>query len=273
MHLRSRFPVSPSPQNLKQAVAFRQIRDLTRNRIPRHVPGSSHCRESCADLVPVRAVRRFLGRANASQPGRIEQDDAFISDLQFDGPLGRDCLRQSDDGFRQTARVVDVGSVGLRNELQGLVAGFNRAPIERRRDLQHSDFLRTLRVISESEFAADSEAMLLWLDLNIQIVISEGECLAVERKTIHHRGTEHTEKTQALINGLHFGELHFASEEPFLARLCRTISNRTTAAATETFSDGTLPSIGIETRKSHFLFTRSCNPLPSPPRTSAQSML
>ncbi len=39
-----------------------------------------------------------------------------------------------------------------------------------------------------------------------------------------------------------------------------------TPAATDTFSDGTLPSIGMETRKSHFLATRSWTPLPSDPR-------
>src|SRR5271167_4766994 len=115
--------------------------------------------------------------------------------------------------------------------------------------------------------------MLFRVDLNLQVVIGEGEGLAVQRKAIHHRGTEDTEDTQALVNGLHFGGLHFASGEPCLARRCRTISNNTTAAATETFSDGTLPSIGMETTKSHFLLTRSCSPLPSPPSTSAQSML
>src|ERR1700693_2893269 len=115
--------------------------------------------------------------------------------------------------------------------------------------------------------------MLFRFDLDVQIVTGEGKCLAVQRKTVHRRGAEHAEKSQALVGGLHLPELHFEPEEPFLARRCRTISNKTTAAATETFSDGTLPNIGIETRKSHLRFTRSWSPLPSPPRTSAQSML
>ena len=44
-------------------------------------------------------------------------------------------------------------------------------------------------------------------------------------------------------------------------------------AATETFNEGTLPNIGIDTRKSHFLRTRSWTPLPSAPSTMPQSIL
>src|SRR5215467_13638473 len=55
-------------------------------------------------------------------------------------------------------------------------------------------------------------------------------------------------------------------------RRCRATSYITMAAATETFNDGTLPSMGMETRKSHFLRTCSCNPRPSAPSTSAQSI-
>src|SRR5580658_7185762 len=130
--------------------------------------------------------------------------------------------------------------------------------------------------------------MLFRLDLNVEVVVGDAECLAVERKTIHHRGTEDTENAKNPPNRFHFAgfvaELHFVSNfilhplhlacwDATRARRCRTISYSTTAAATETFSDGTFPSIGIETRKSHFRFTRSCRPLPSPPRTRAQSML
>src|SRR5713101_906286 len=57
------------------------------------------------------------------------------------------------------------------------------------------------------------------------------------------------------------------------ARRWRTISYITTPAATETFKEGTLPSMGMETRKSHLRRTRSCSPLPSAPRIRAQSML
>src|SRR5712692_8227731 len=55
------------------------------------------------------------------------------------------------------------------------------------------------------------------------------------------------------------------------ARRWRTISYMTTPAATETFKEGTLPSMGMETRKSHLRRTRSCSPLPSAPRIRAQS--
>ena len=50
-------------------------------------------------------------------------------------------------------------------------------------------------------------------------------------------------------------EIHFAFAA-FVLRW-RTISYNMTPAATDTFSDGTFPSMGIETRKSHFLATRS----------------
>src|SRR6267378_5302511 len=48
---------------------------------------------------------------------------------------------------------------------------------------------------------------------------------------------------------------------------CRTASNKTTPAATETFSDFTGPTVGNDTTKSHRFRVSSCNPLPSPPRT------
>ena len=105
-------------------------------------------------------MRCVFRRANASQPGRIEQDDAFVGDLEFDRRFGRDRLRQSDDGFGESARVVDVGGVGLSDELHGLVARFNRAPVEGRGNLQDGDLLRIGRVIAQRDFAANSEAML-----------------------------------------------------------------------------------------------------------------
>src|ERR1700730_3274960 len=110
--------------------------------------------------------------------------------------------------------------------------------------------------------------MLLRVDLNIEIVVGERKGLAVEGESVPHRDTEGQEEAK-----VHDSKIHFSPEELSRARLCLTISYSTTAAATETFRDDTLPSMGIETRKSHFLFTKSCRPLPSAPRTSAQSML
>ena len=55
--------------------------------------------------------------------------------------------------------------------------------------------------------------------------------------------------------------------------LCRTISYSMTPAATETFRDDILPSMGMDTRKSHFFFTKSWTPLPSAPSTIPQSIL
>ena len=44
---------------------------------------------------------------------------------------------------------------------------------------------------------------------------------------------------------------------------CRSASYITTAPATDTFSDDTLPAIGIRSRWSQVFFTRSCSPAPS----------
>src|SRR5579863_591831 len=115
--------------------------------------------------------------------------------------------------------------------------------------------------------------MLLGLDLKVEIVIRDREGFPIQRESADRRGTQQTQEAQWLQPRLYFGELHFSSDERRPARRCLTISYKTTAAATETFSDGTFPSIGIETRKSHLRFTRSCRPLPSPPITSAQSIL
>src|SRR6185437_14889375 len=56
-------------------------------------------------------------------------------------------------------------------------------------------------------------------------------------------------------------------------RRWRATSYITTAPATDTLSEGTLPSIGIFTRKSHFFRICSCRPCPSAPSTRAQSIL
>src|ERR1700722_10250169 len=173
--------------------------------------------------------------------------------------------------------MIDVRSVGLCDELQHLAAGADRTPFQGRRNLRHRDFLRSWRIVAQDDFAANAKAMLSGFDTNIQVVMGNSEGFAIESKCVHHRGTEDTEKRKTQK------QLHFLPEDACLfcappcaatlLRRCRTISYITTAPATETFSDGTFPSIGIETRKSHFLFTRSCSPLPSAPRTRAQSML
>src|SRR3954452_6735588 len=69
------------------------------------------------------------------------------------------------------------------------------------------------------------------------------------------------------------GQDYFVLRTSAFVRRWRASSYITMPPATETFSEGTLPSIGIETTKSHLRRTRSCNPFPSAPRTMAQSML
>src|SRR5215469_6060331 len=114
--------------------------------------------------------------------------------------------------------------------------------------------------------------MLLCVNQQVQIVVRERKCLTIQCETAN-RTTEETENTEGLGKSLQNWELHFLFDATSLMRRCLTISYKTTAAATETFREGTLPSIGIDTRKSHLRFTRSCRPLPSPPSTRAVSML
>src|SRR5690348_790338 len=107
------------------------------------------------------------------------------------------------------------------------------------------------------------EALLRGLEVHAQIVLREGQRLALDREgpLTTTEDAENAEKFFHLSLGACF------------ARRWRATSYITTPAATETLSDGTLPAIGMETRKSHLRRTRSCRPLPSAPRTSAQSML
>src|SRR5579864_1716609 len=112
--------------------------------------------------------------------------------------------------------------------------------------------------------------MLFGVHLKVQIVARDREGFAIERRARQNTTTEDTEEAQWLQEHT---KLHLWLDASSAARRWRTISYKTTAAATETFREGTLPSMGMETRKSHFRLTRSCRPLPSPPRTRAQSIL
>src|SRR5205807_8571762 len=134
--------------------------------------------------------------ADASETRSIEHNHSLVADLEFDRSLGSDSLRKCDDGLGQSARVVNVGGVGVGNELQWLVVASDRTPVEGRRDLQHRDLLRALRIVSKRDLAANSQTLLLGVHLDIQVIVGEGEGFAVKRKRIYHRGTEKTEKSQ-----------------------------------------------------------------------------
>src|ERR1700683_2338793 len=120
----------------------------------------------------------------------------------------------------------------------------------------------------QDDLAPHSQPLLPGFDADVQIVAGESKCFPVDSEGVH-RGDAENQKIKTQVARLHFAPVGSLS----FMRRCRTISYITTAPATDTFSEGTFPSIGIETRKSHFFFTRSCSPLPSAPRTSAQSML
>src|SRR5581483_2030424 len=131
--------------------------------------------------------------------------------------------------------------------------------------------LGTFGIVAQSYFAAGDEPLQRPINFYLQIVMREGKSLAIQGKQPRRK------KKKAAINKyaekLHPVDRFEFCLVPALARRCLAISYSTTPAATETLSDGTEPSIGMETRKSQFLRTCSCRPLPSAPRTSAQSML
>src|SRR5215472_3880628 len=104
--------------------------------------------------------------------------------------------------------------------------------------------------------------------LHFELIVRNGEGFPVNGK--REGPGQHTEQ-QSGSPRLHREDLDLSAFCP--ARRWRATSYITTAPATETFSDGTCPSIGIDTRKSQRLRTRSCSPLPSAPSTTAQCML
>src|SRR5215470_2583895 len=148
--------------------------------------------------------------------------------------------------------MVEVRGVGLRREWNRLAFDLDRAPIQGRRNLKSNIFLRGGGIVAYRNPSADPESLLGGFEPNIQVIFCDGERFAVEGQG----GRGCSDKNAENVEKRHRE----------LARLCRTISYKTTPAATETFKDGTFPSIGIETRKSHFLITRSCKPFPSAPK-------
>src|SRR5581483_1277753 len=160
--------------------------------------------------------------------------------------------------------MVDIGDVRLGNKLQWFSLGAKGAPVQRGRDLHSGNFLGRAGIVAQDDVSAGAQPFLFGLNAYIQIVFNKSERLAINCRTICCQAGESQQNST---------QLHSGTLTAPLARLCRTISKSTTPAATDTFSDETLPSIVIETRKSHFLRTRSCTPLPSAPSTMAQSML
>src|SRR5580692_3602115 len=120
------------------------------------------------------------------------------------------------------------------------------------------------RVIAESDLPPGAEPLLLRLQANLQIIFRNREGLAIQSP---RRGGNTAQDTDAT----NIKQLHDFLDAP--CRLCRTTSYSTTPAATDTFNEGTSPSIGIDTRKSQCLLTSSWTPLPSAPSTTAQCIL
>jgi hypothetical protein len=76
--------------------------------------------------------------------------------------------------------VINVRSVGLRNELDWFALELDRSPIQRRGNLQRQVFLWRRGVIPQSDFAANCEALLLRFYADIEVVFRKTESFAVD---------------------------------------------------------------------------------------------
>jgi hypothetical protein len=74
----------------------------------------------------------------------------------------------------------------------------NRTPRQGRRNLESQALLGNIRIIAKSDRASHSQALLLWLEAQVQVVFGESECLAVKSQTRNTQTTKQTENTQEL---------------------------------------------------------------------------
>jgi len=79
----------------------------------------------------------------------------------------------------------------LREELNGLSVYLDRSPVQTRRYLQNQISLRRCRIIAQGDLPPRAESLLRRLNLNIKVVMSEGECLAIERKAASETQVDH----------------------------------------------------------------------------------
>src|SRR5262249_7315022 len=82
-HRCSRFALGPTVDHLKQTVAFREIRRLTRHWIPRHVPHAPHGSAIATQRVKVAALSEVFGDTDARHSRGREWNGSFISDFQL----------------------------------------------------------------------------------------------------------------------------------------------------------------------------------------------
>ena len=168
-------------------------------------------------------MTRYCCRSSkADQPRGIQRDDALVADDEIDRFFRCDLARQGHDRFGKLARVVDVGGIGLGEELHGracagLGGGSDHAPVQAGRNLEHGQVLRLRGVIPQRDCAAYTEALLRRFEAHVQIVVRDGEGFAVEGVTTGGQGQHREQYSQSA----HF-RLDAASEAA--SRRCRTIS-------------------------------------------------
>jgi len=89
----------PSAQDLEQIAPLGKTCRFRGDRIPRHISRPPHRCEFRTDLIPVSTVGLRFGRAKTGEARCVGHDDTFVSDLQINGALGRDCVRQGHNSF------------------------------------------------------------------------------------------------------------------------------------------------------------------------------
>ena len=67
--------------------------------------------------------------------------------------------------------------------VQLLAIEFDHSPVKRRRDLKNEILLRLRGVIAQGDLAASGELMALRIEPHLEIVLREGESIAIERET------------------------------------------------------------------------------------------
>src|SRR5271169_661106 len=258
----------PSVNGFENRIAITHADRRNRDRIPDDIAKPADCSEALAYLVPVIAQRHLFRSAHAGEPGGIGSNCSAVLNVQFDCCGWRHFLGQSGNGLRQTPGVIDVGGVIVADPLHWLAVESDAVPAQGGRNLKNDVLLGRLGVVAHCQAAGHGHDMRRTIDLNVQLIVSDGKRFAI--KCPYRRGQCEAEKKRREETRHRTGA---AVSLPCATRRWRATSYITIAPATETFSEGTRPYIGIETRKSQRFRTRSCKPFPSAPKTTAQCML
>ena len=120
-------------------------------------------------------LRYIGGNSDSRQPGCVLRNYSFVADFERDRLFWRNWVRKINNRLSERSGVIDVGGVGLRYKFRRLPLNLNGPPAQRGGNLQYQAFLRGVRTVSQADLPADSKALLLRLNADVQIVTSERE--------------------------------------------------------------------------------------------------